>query len=301
MEYKTKTIVWEDNSEPPKDYIWIKSDGKAYEYSYSQRKWVESKYMSDSGNSEPVEANPTIEDGDVTTPLNALKIGESVYTVGGDSDSNIQIVELTYDHIPATGTLSASDLAKLDSDNCLLVMKGKYFRKTFSSDGGIDYKPIGLTTVLGGVRSIYFTASKPNGEYTIAYTYPVEANIQAQANATLENIKVGNTVYGVPNPGPMMIEMEEGEMPYPANVHPKTIPSEFNSELEYWNYTFDFISNGGIVVFKFLNGHILEGPENMTLIETVVTTNDNAGDSANDGLSRITSYNAFWMKPILDN
>lgn len=116
----------------------------------------------------------------------------------GDSDSDIQIVELTYEHLPATGTLSASDLAKLDSDNCLLVMNGKYFRKTFSSDGGIDYKEIGLTTVLGGVRSIYFTASKPSGEYTIAYTYPVEANTQTEANATLENIKVGNTTYSVP-------------------------------------------------------------------------------------------------------
>lgn len=123
---------------------------------------------------------------------------------GSDSDSeggeggNIQIVELTYDHIPATGTLSASDLAKLDSDNCLLVMKGKYFRKTFSSSGGIDYKEIGLATVLGGVRSIYFTASKPDGEYTIAYEHPVEANTQTQATTALENIKVGNTTYSVP-------------------------------------------------------------------------------------------------------
>lgn len=124
---------------------------------------------------------------------------------GGGSDSDIQIVELTYEHLPATGTLSASDLAKLDSDNCLLVMKGKYFRKTFSSDGGIDYKEIGLTTVLGGVRSIYFTASKPSGEYTIAYTYPVEANTQTEANATLENIKVGNTTYSVPL-APMIID-----------------------------------------------------------------------------------------------
>ena len=198
MEFKKKTIIWEDNNEPPKDYIWVKSDGKAYEYSYSQRKWIESKSISGSGNCEPVEANPTIEDSDVTTPLNALKIGESVYTVGGNSDSDIQIVELTYDHIPATGTLSASDLAKLDSDNCLLVMKGKYFRKTFSSSSGIDYKEIGLTTVLGGVRSIYFTVSKPDGEYTIAYERPVEANVQTQANAALENIKVGNTTYSVP-------------------------------------------------------------------------------------------------------
>ena len=143
----------------------------------------------------------------MTTPLNALKIGESVYTVDGDSNSDIQIVELTYDHLPATGTLSQSDLEKLDSDNCLLVMNGKYFRKTFSSDGGIDYKEIGLTTVLGGVRSIYFTASKSDGEYTIAYTYPVEANTQTQANATLENIKIGNTTYSVPL-SPMIVAGE---------------------------------------------------------------------------------------------
>lgn len=198
MELKKKTIIWENNNEPPKDYIWIKSDGKAYEYSYSQGKWIESKSINGSGNYEPVEANPTIEDDDVTTPLNALKVGESVYTIGSDSDSDIQIVELTYDHLPATGTLSASDLAKLDGDNCLLIINGKYFRKTFSSDGGIDYKEIGLTTVLGGVRSIYFTASKPDGEYTIAYTYPVEANTQNQATTALENIRVGNTTYSVP-------------------------------------------------------------------------------------------------------
>lgn len=144
--------------------------------------------------------------------LKKFQNGEWVVISGGnsggggdsDSDSDIQIVELTYDHLPATGTLSASNLAKLDSDNCLLVMNGKYFRKTFSSNGGIDYKEIGLTTVLGGVRSIYFTASKPGGEYTIAYTYAIEANTQTQANATLENIKVGNTTYSVPL-APMMV------------------------------------------------------------------------------------------------
>ncbi len=201
MDLKKKTIIWENNNEPPKDYIWIKSDGKAYEYSYSQRKWIESKSINGSGNSdnyEPVEANPTIKDGDMTIPLNALKVGESVYTVGDDSNSDVQIVELTYDHLPATGTLSSSDLEKLDSDNCLLVIKGKYFRKTYSSDNGIDYKEISLTTVLGGVRSIYFTASKPDGEYTIAYTYPIEANTQTQAMTALKNIKVGNTTYSVP-------------------------------------------------------------------------------------------------------
>lgn len=46
MEFKKKTIIWEDNNEPPKDYIWAKKDGKFYEYDYVTRSWVESKSIS---------------------------------------------------------------------------------------------------------------------------------------------------------------------------------------------------------------------------------------------------------------
>lgn len=69
MEYKTKTIVWEDNNEPPKDYIWVKSDGKAYEFDYADRKWKESKTLKELATSEeepetpitPVEPEPIVE------------------------------------------------------------------------------------------------------------------------------------------------------------------------------------------------------------------------------------------------
>ena len=52
MELKKKTIIWEDNNEPPKNYIWVKSDGKAYEFDYDDRKWKESQIVSsiNSGN-----------------------------------------------------------------------------------------------------------------------------------------------------------------------------------------------------------------------------------------------------------
>ena len=42
MEFKRKTIIWEDNNEPPKNYIWVKSDGIAYEFNYVTNKWEES-------------------------------------------------------------------------------------------------------------------------------------------------------------------------------------------------------------------------------------------------------------------
>ena len=46
MEFKKKTIIWEDNNIPPKDYIWVKADGKAYEYDYTAKDWKESKTIS---------------------------------------------------------------------------------------------------------------------------------------------------------------------------------------------------------------------------------------------------------------
>lgn len=48
MEFKKKTIIWEDNNEPPKNYIWVKSDRNAYEFNHTTRQWE--KIMSSNGN-----------------------------------------------------------------------------------------------------------------------------------------------------------------------------------------------------------------------------------------------------------
>lgn len=38
-----KTIIWETNSEPPRNYIWVKPNGVPYEYDEGIREWVISK------------------------------------------------------------------------------------------------------------------------------------------------------------------------------------------------------------------------------------------------------------------
>ena len=35
-----KTVIWETNSEPPRNYIWIRPNGVAYEYDNDIREWV---------------------------------------------------------------------------------------------------------------------------------------------------------------------------------------------------------------------------------------------------------------------
>ena len=51
MEFKKKTIIWEDNNEPPKNYIWVKSDGNAYEFNHTTRQWEKIMSSNGSGNS----------------------------------------------------------------------------------------------------------------------------------------------------------------------------------------------------------------------------------------------------------
>lgn len=70
MEFKKKTIIWEDNNEPPKDFIWVKSDENAYEFNYITRKWE--KIMSSNG-------NDSEEDGNSENPDNqSLNINEII-------------------------------------------------------------------------------------------------------------------------------------------------------------------------------------------------------------------------------
>lgn len=46
-----KTIVWDTNTEPPKNYIWVRGDGKAYEFDRQKREWVVWKVLSSSESS----------------------------------------------------------------------------------------------------------------------------------------------------------------------------------------------------------------------------------------------------------
>lgn len=117
-------------------------------------------------------------------------------------DLGMQIVELTYDGpLPQTGTLTQEQYDKLQSDNCLLVIKGAYYHKSFSGNtGGLDYMPLKLSNYMNGVRNTYFTVDGDK-EWTLNYEKFVEAN-SGTATAELEKLKVGNTTYKITHPAP---------------------------------------------------------------------------------------------------
>ena len=44
-----RTVIWETNSEPPRNYIWIRPNGIAYEYDWTLREWVVSPNIGQGG------------------------------------------------------------------------------------------------------------------------------------------------------------------------------------------------------------------------------------------------------------
>lgn len=75
MEFKKKTIIWEDNNEPPRNYIWVKADGKPYEYGVNG--WEESDIFSSNEQQsvDPIEptTDPTIVPVEDTSYLDILR------------------------------------------------------------------------------------------------------------------------------------------------------------------------------------------------------------------------------------
>ena len=137
------------------------------------------------------------------TPSGELKYNDNgEWKITGAEALGVQIVELTYTgSLPTTGTLTQEQYDKLASDNCLLVIKGKYYHKSFEgSNGGLDYLPLTTENYMNGVRSTYFTVGEDKG-WTLNYSKFVEAN-SGTATSELEKLKVGNTTYKITHPAP---------------------------------------------------------------------------------------------------
>lgn len=88
-----KTVIWETNSEPPRNYIWIKSDGTAYEYDWDIREWVPSRNIASGGTSVITKTTAEWNDDPGYVPANGeiivysdrrsyVKDGQTIYVPG---------------------------------------------------------------------------------------------------------------------------------------------------------------------------------------------------------------------------
>lgn len=93
MKYKDatkKTIIWETNSEPPKSYIWVKPDGKAYE-------WIDGEWI----------ISPTVVMADMVSAKNITKNGSYPSEPGTAFDPVTVNIPLTTLEVTENGTYTA--------------------------------------------------------------------------------------------------------------------------------------------------------------------------------------------------
>lgn len=125
MEFKKKTIIWEDNNNPPKNYIWAKSDGKFYEYNYDKKDWEESKTIqtvSSEESEEPVTpTEPTVEPVEDTSYLGLLRTEKApkYFWMYAPSDEAKEIwgsdVVISGDYKSPNATRLVVDFAKINN------------------------------------------------------------------------------------------------------------------------------------------------------------------------------------------
>lgn len=131
MENGTKKTIWYDNnSEPPKDWIWNKQDGKFYEW--NGKAWTVS--------SEVQEVPPTV------TGISLDQAGETFFP--GQYDLTATVTPLAADSLPKTFILADQiydgDIS-LSEDGTLYV-----------SDSVAGYESVCIAVVCGGLVEYFF-------------------------------------------------------------------------------------------------------------------------------------------------
>ena len=193
MEFKKKTIIWEDNNEPPKDYIWVKKDGKFYEYSYVTRNWVESKSIS-GGSEESVDSG----DGSDSTPTEFyIKFKAEDFGIK-DSDSVPDTVDrskgYTLDEIFDTSNGLLEGFIKAQEDALSSLISNGYNLEYLASTMGcynyyngvpsgnpdfnafhyISYESGSISSMDGSYPTISFVFTKWDEEYTAKTSMKIE-------------------------------------------------------------------------------------------------------------------------------
>lgn len=176
MEFKKKTIIWEDNNEPPKNYIWVKSDGKAYEFSHKSNTWEESESIKELNAVETPEdpTEPTTEPVEDTSYQYLLRNGRAPKYFWLYNTDNIEKeifdsdIIIGGDHASPSGTRLVVDFAKLAN----LGLLSRFVRECHIGSigfGMIYEKEENFELTEGDVKGVQISSSSGKLQVTINY------------------------------------------------------------------------------------------------------------------------------------
>lgn len=278
MELKKKTIIWEENTEPPKNYYWIKPDNKVYEWDADLEDWMESKefsYVPSSINAkgfstnEPTEelssaissydeANPTKPTSTIT--LNMESVPETItipetshpVTLKGDFSNNKTTIE------------SAGDVEKVTVNN------------TGDEADLVINLPSSTVTLSGQYNEVLVEAVSNNTLIVNASTH-INKLILKKGTVLVKNAYVSDNIdevvtkYGKVSANPV----------YTAKTGSTAIIStprivNFAEDLTFGNTVFGVLANGHYVFDP--KGHKINFTKTGVLLKGLVVTLDFIGD-----------------------
>ena len=182
MEFKKKTIIWESNSIPPKNYIWVKSDNKAYEYNYLNESWEESSTVK-MIESEEISYSKSEASSEATA---AIKAYEDKQNASGKPINPTSTITTTFEEVPETITLPETTHP--------MTLKGDFSQNsvtTIESNGEVEKVTINNT---GDAANIIIDL--PSTSATLSGAYDT-VTVKAVSDNTLKinaNTKVNHLI-----------------------------------------------------------------------------------------------------------
>ena len=284
MEFKKRTIIWEENNVPPKNYLWVKADNKVYEYSLLDNKWIESKTFQIKDNSTVYSSNETSSE-----VSNAIQAYVNKQESAGKPVSPTSTITVNYEEIPEEitlpetthpvtlkGNFSQNDLTTIESN-------GEIEKVTINNTGDPSNIIIDLPSTTATLSGNYDTVTvKAISDNTLKVT--TSANINhlillkgtvVVNNATVEdNIKKVTVVEGIVKVNEIEINSENLKLVNAPGYY------KFTEDVSANNATFGILANGHYIYD--LNEHKLHFVKGGVLVRGITVNLDIKGNGEID-------------------
>lgn len=276
-----RTIIWEENTIPPKNYLWVKPDGKVYEYDYLKESWEESKTVKlvESGEPSYSEEEPS---EDVA---NAIQAYEDKQNAAGKPISPTATITTNFEEVPETitipetthpmtlkGDFSQNDVTTIESN-------GEVEKVTINNTGEAANIIIDLPSTTATLSGQYDTVTvKAVSDDTLKVVASTKINHLILLKGTVivnnalveDNIKNITIVGGTVKANEVEINSENKKIVNAPGYY------KFTEDVSMANATFGIVANGHYIYD--LDGHKLDFTKGGLLVRGAVVNVDIKGN-----------------------
>lgn len=198
-----RTIIWEENTEPPKNYFWVKPDNKVYEFNHEFEEWVESETISFTPSTRDSKGYSTNEPSESTT--DAIQAYVDKQEAAGKTVSPTATITVDYieGEVPETITLPETthpmtlkgDFSQ--NENTMIESAGEVSKVTVNNTGAESNVTIDLpssTVTLSGKYDTVNVKAVSNNTLNITTSCKIKKFILWKGTAIVNNAFIEDNI-----------------------------------------------------------------------------------------------------------